>query len=262
MSHRGRDDYPMPEDQGASRNRSGYDSGRSRGTAVDPGGGYNRQTYRYRYNPSRASHGRSGGWDDSARAHQRIDDCQKFSPSPCREEAAGCSGDRFAASNGCDHYHGRTPSADPSVAESASSFENESWSEDDEWSKKMPATTARSSSSGGQQFMEETPSVKSIEISTGTHLRLRGADETWRAIKLDFYMPCACCCCDLTLFCIQDADFVLCPGCRIVSPMVGDCFGGGDEGGIGLGFTMENLAKWQEDIGRNRRDERGRRYSC
>ena len=262
MSYRGSDDYPTSEDQGASRNYSGYDTGRSREAPIDPEGGYHRQNSRYHYTPSRNSQIRPGGREDSARAHQRIEHRQKFSPSQLREEATGCSGDRFAASNGFDHYHRSRESDDiPSLVESASSFENDSWSDDDEWDKKLLATTARCPS-GGERLLEKTPGVKSIEISPGTYLRLRGAEETWKAIELDFYMPCSCCCCDLTLFCIQDADFVLCPGCRVVSPMVGNCFGGGDEGGVGLGFTMESLAKWQEEIGRNRRGARGRRYSC
>lgn len=86
-----------------------------------------------------------------------------------------------------------------------------------------------------------------IEVSPGEHLRLRGADETWRAIHNDFYIPCACICCEVTLFCIQDAVFVLCPQCLIVSPLEGVVFDGYD-GGVGMGFTMENLAIWQEEI--------------
>jgi hypothetical protein len=90
------------------------------------------------------------------------------------------------------------------------------------------------------------PGMKTIEVSPGEHLRLRGADETWRAIQVDFYMPCECMCCSLTIFCIQDAACVLCPECRVVSPMVGASTG--SDGGVGLGFTIEDLASWQEGI--------------
>lgn len=88
--------------------------------------------------------------------------------------------------------------------------------------------------------------MKTIEVSPGEHLRLRGAHETWQAVQVDFYMPCECMCCPLTLFCIQDADFVLCPACKVVSPMAGAS--AGNDGGVGLGFTLENLAQWQDDI--------------
>ena len=60
---------------------------------------------------------------------------------------------------------------------------------------------------------------KMIEIAPGEFMRLRGAHETWKAIQNDFYLPCSCFCCDLTLFCIQDATYVLCPQCQVVNPL-------------------------------------------
>ena len=101
--------------------------------------------------------------------------------------------------------------------------------------------------------------MKMIEIAPGVHLRLRGAEETWRAIESDFYMPSQCVVCAWTIFGIQDADFVLCPNCRVVSPMEGSQgYREGDEGGeggggVGLGFTLEDLANWQEEIAIQRR---------
>jgi hypothetical protein len=88
---------------------------------------------------------------------------------------------------------------------------------------------------------------RKIEVYPGAFMRLRGADETWNAIKYDFYMPCMCICCNLTLFCIQDAIFVLCPACRSVSPLDGVILDGYD-GGVGLGFTIGELNKWQKGI--------------
>jgi hypothetical protein len=97
-----------------------------------------------------------------------------------------------------------------------------------------------------------SPPRTTIEISPGVHVRLRGADETWKAIANDFYMPAECICCESMIFCIQNADYVLCPDCRVVSRMedpssrgVGDVSG---VGGVGLGFKYEDLARWQEDI--------------
>ena len=77
-----------------------------------------------------------------------------------------------------------------------------------------------------------------IEVSPGEFLRLRGADETWKAIHNDFYVPSACVMCDMTIFCIQDAVFVLCPECLVVSPIEGVVYDGYD-GGVGMGFTIE-----------------------
>lgn len=109
--------------------------------------------------------------------------------------------------------------------------------------KKAPPTAATA-----------TAPVKTIEISPGVHLRLRGADETWRAVKIDFFVPCQCFCCDAdneeTIFCIQDADYVVCPICKTVSPLEGDCDARSD-GGVGLGFTMTALGKIQDEIARS-----------
>jgi hypothetical protein len=85
-----------------------------------------------------------------------------------------------------------------------------------------------------------------LEISPGVHVRLRGASETWKAIENDFYMPAECVCCESTIFCIQNADFVLCPDCRVVSRMEGVSSRG--MGGVGLGFKYEDLARWQDAI--------------
>ena len=58
-------------------------------------------------------------------------------------------------------------------------------------------------------------------------------------------MPCVCFACDLTLFCIQDATYVLCPQCQVVNPLEGQCE---SDGGVGLSFTIEKLSKWQNEI--------------
>ena len=43
--------------------------------------------------------------------------------------------------------------------------------------------------------------------------------------------------------CIMDANYVVCPSCKVVSPLEA----GADKdyhGGVGLGFTFEDLSKW------------------
>jgi hypothetical protein len=170
----------------------------------------------------------------------------------------------------------------PSLVESeTSSFGNNSWQDDENeyWERKVPArgnSISDMKMQGHPKFPAGTISGrhkvnnnqyngsrtdKTITISPGVSMRLRGADETWRAIENDFYMPCECLDCKSTIFCIQDAEFVLCPECRVVSPM--EDYGGGgygatgqqqhQTGGCGLGFTMADLAKWTEDIERNRK---------
>lgn len=96
-----------------------------------------------------------------------------------------------------------------------------------------------------------TFSTQKIQVAPGEWLPLRGAAETWAAVQSDFYMPTGCVCCEQTIFCIQDAAFVLCPICKVVSPGFGE---EAMEGGVGLGFTMEELANWQKDIGRAQKE--------
>jgi hypothetical protein len=108
-----------------------------------------------------------------------------------------------------------------------------------------------------RQEQEQHPSQSMIEISPGVQVRLRGADETWKAIEQDYYMPTVCLCCQATIFCIQNADYVLCPDCRVVSRMEDSSSQG--MGGVGLGFKYEDLARWQADILQNRQEEEHQR---
>jgi hypothetical protein len=96
-----------------------------------------------------------------------------------------------------------------------------------------------------------------IEVAPGEYWPLRSAAETLAAIEDDYFMPTSCATCCQTIFCIQDAKYVLCPECRVVSPMEDDSTHDDDDDqdsascrhnarfGVGLGFTMEDLAKWQ-----------------
>ena len=77
-------------------------------------------------------------------------------------------------------------------------------------------------------------------------LRLRGAEETWRAIQRDRYNPCSCSHCETTICAILDAAYVLCPLCHEVSPFLeGDA---ATQHGLGLGFTLDQLAQFQAEI--------------
>jgi hypothetical protein len=142
----------------------------------------------------------------------------------------------------------------PSLVESetSSSDGHGSWqNEENEWDRKAPGRSRsypKHSNSTSNGHLDGH--IKTIEISPGFRVRLRGADETWRAVENDFYMPTQCIACSITVFCIQDADYVVCPECRVVSPMEEPATG---SGGCGLGFSIADLARWTEDIERSRR---------
>ena len=89
-----------------------------------------------------------------------------------------------------------------------------------------------------------------VEIAPGVPARLRGFEETKAYVGRDFFLPCLCYCCTLNVFCIMDANYVICPVCRVVNPLEG----GADlnyPAGVGLGFTAEDLAAWQAEFRRN-----------
>jgi hypothetical protein len=70
--------------------------------------------------------------------------------------------------------------------------------------------------------------------------------QTWRAIQKDF-VPSTCLVCSADIFCITDAEYVVCPRCKSISSLepsypeqtIGEVYG------VGLGFTFENLVAWQ-----------------
>jgi len=89
-----------------------------------------------------------------------------------------------------------------------------------------------------------------VEIAPGLKTHLRGYEETKACVGRDFFLPCLCYSCTMNLFCIMDANYVICPVCRVVSPLEG----GADldyRGGVGLGFTLNDLAAWQIEFWRN-----------
>lgn len=73
-----------------------------------------------------------------------------------------------------------------------------------------------------------------VEVMPGEFVPLRGSAETWKAVRMGHTTQATCFGCMLPLVCINDADMVMCPGCRFVSPV--DGIGGG---GLGLGMREE-----------------------
>lgn len=101
---------------------------------------------------------------------------------------------------------------------------------------------------GGQSDKSGNPAAAPQEIriliAPGLTACLRGATETWACVEQDFYIPTSCFCCQAEICCIMDASYVLCPVCRVVSQLDN----GVEDGGVGLGFTFEDLQQWQYKI--------------
>jgi hypothetical protein len=88
--------------------------------------------------------------------------------------------------------------------------------------------------------------VSQIEIAPGIFKPLRGSEETWKAIQTGNIVPTACISCSLSLHCLDDAEYVVCPACRVVGPV--ECCLQGFGWGIGLGVKDEQLAIWRAEI--------------
>jgi hypothetical protein len=121
-----------------------------------------------------------------------------------------------------------------------------------------------SSSSSSSSPLPLPARVESIEIGPGCSKTLRGADETTRAVKFGFIEHQDCLSCSVPLVYVADAEYVLCPKCRVISPVL-SCFGmstgschafdvnpckqrplnfwGSAAGGVGLGLLAGSLPR-------------------
>ena len=116
--------------------------------------------------------------------------------------------------------------------------------------RRHPSTSTSTSRQRAVVFPHRRQSSSSqsteIEIAPGQRARLRGAKEAFYAVKHDFFLPTQCAGCQTSLCCVMDASYVLCPECRVVGPLEGGATDG--QGGCGLGFTLEVLNQWQQEI--------------
>ena len=78
---------------------------------------------------------------------------------------------------------------------------------------------SHNSSSSNSRNQRQTQATKEIEISPGLVLPLCGANDTWHAVQDGTVTVTSCIACTAELFVIEDATFVLCPECQVVSPV-------------------------------------------
>jgi Zn ribbon nucleic-acid-binding protein len=73
-----------------------------------------------------------------------------------------------------------------------------------------------------------------VELLPGHHVPLIGTEETMQAFCEDNVINVECSSCQMFLYCKRTAEMVMCPGCRMISPI--------DEGlggeGLGLGLSV------------------------
>jgi hypothetical protein len=109
------------------------------------------------------------------------------------------------------------------------------------------------SDGGHQQNRENTSATNAnlqLEVAPGVFAPVRGSDETCYAIERGFSSNADCFVCSTALICIADADYVLCPDCRVVSPTGASerklppirGFNQPHRGGVGLGLKARHAS--------------------
>ncbi|MEO0815325.1 MAG: hypothetical protein AAFY60_20870 [Myxococcota bacterium] len=106
-----------------------------------------------------------------------------------------------------------------------------------------PIVTPKPSSATGRgtTSAQTSATTTEIEIYPGVYERLRGSEETMAACRNGRVCKSKCFNCDQELFCIDDADFVVCPDCAMVSPTHGlhsKKLARATSGGVGLGIRL------------------------
>ena len=88
-----------------------------------------------------------------------------------------------------------------------------------------------------------------IDLAPGIKTRLRSAKDTIAAIHNGFHTSLACFGCSLKIYCIADAQYVICPVCRIISPLPDVPFQGErlEREGLGIGFDDDDLKQIQAE---------------
>jgi hypothetical protein len=91
-----------------------------------------------------------------------------------------------------------------------------------------------------------------VEVGPGVFLPLHGTEETMSAMQEGQLVSCTCYVCTLTVMCVPQASFVLCPDCRVVSPversavpttMKHGAAPSCETGGVGLGMKLEEFVQ-------------------
>lgn len=165
------------------------------------------QTPQRSRSPAIPNYGRKGFYDDEQRMSQR-----QRSPAPSRARNGGGGGGR-------GYYD----------------------DDDDDMRRPQQQQQRRPQRSPAPPPPNDRKNLE-IEISPGVFAQLRGAGETWIAVEDGNIEYPDCMCCGMHLMCIADADYVLCPDCKVVSPIAMDSSrrGGPGGGGVGLGLRADD----------------------
>jgi hypothetical protein len=99
-----------------------------------------------------------------------------------------------------------------------------------------------------------------LEVAPGLFLPLHGSQETLTAMQEGPLVSCNCFVCKQTVVCVPQALYVLCPDCRVVSPVATSkqiAALPGEMGGVGLGMKWAEYQKWLWESVHERRRTHG-----
>lgn len=129
---------------------------------------------------------------------------------------------------------------------------NDDEGEDDDSFSLSPAPR----SSSGQLTVPATN--RNIPLSAGLSVPLRGAAETWSAIRTAATTAVSCNGCTANLHVLEDAEYVVCPDCWTVGPVeynIGGIMlesdGSSNNFGIALGVKADEILEWVEETSSN-----------
>jgi hypothetical protein len=91
--------------------------------------------------------------------------------------------------------------------------------EEEEQHYKTSSSTGSPTKVGAFGVPTKYPPRPDVEISPGVYMTLRGTDETVRAIEAGRGKLVFCLACATPLQCVPDCDLVICPDCRVFSPV-------------------------------------------
>jgi len=99
---------------------------------------------------------------------------------------------------------------------------------------------------------QQPPNRPLLEVAPGLLMHLMGTDETMKAIQAGHITVTSCVVCGMDVHCHSDSEYVLCPDCRVVSPVnqLDNANMAPQQGGlVGLGIKTEMLLTMMEAAG-------------
>jgi hypothetical protein len=109
-----------------------------------------------------------------------------------------------------------------------------------------PDSNSRASRTSSRAYSCRKPGPQStlMEIAPGLSLPLRTTAETLQAVQRDTLLTHDCVSCTAALYCMQQAEVIVCPYCRVIEPLRH----GQSGGGVGMGFGARDLWEMRNAI--------------